>query len=346
LSFLTHLKEGIMKSKKLAIATAFATIAIALAPTAAHATPFSGGHVVIGNNTDGADWQIYADGGIDHSYVYVAGQTFDRVICGTSGGLLVDENSFNVDGAGLDQTTDSNGDIVTVGNGTFSNGLDAAVEYRLYAEGDLLRTSYVLTNNTGTPITFTPSVDEDPSDNSSDSATTTSGDNIVDLNDTWYSTFDVTSPSAVYTKFWGATPVNVRSLSVAASESSDLVDFANVTIAAGASYNWIFFHSYKGYDVSGDDAAKIAAAQAAGAAAVAEFSASGDALPTSGRILRGLDLSIESNWKPAQESSTSSTKKKTLANTGSNDNALLEIAAALVVLGSTVLVARRRSRRA
>ena len=334
-----------MKSKKLAIATAFATIAIALAPTAAHATSFSGGHVVIGNNTDGADWQIYEDGGIDHSYVYIAGQTFDRVICGTYGGLLVDGNTFSVDGTGLDQTTDSNNDVVTVGNGNFSNGLDAAIEYRLYAEGDLLRTSYVLTNNTGSPITFTPSVYEDPSDNSSDSATTTSGDNIVDLNDTWYTTFDVTSPSAVYSKFWGVKPVNVNSLSVVGSETSDEVVFADVTIPAGASYNWIFFHSYKGYDVSGDDAAKIASAQAAGAAAVADFADNGQALPDSGRVLRGLDLSLESNWHPVQAPSAPSTKKK-LANTGSNDNGLLAVAGALVVAGSTVLVARRRSRRA
>ena len=330
-----------MSKKNIAAAAALAVALIAL-PNAAHASSFGGGNVTVGDTTNGADWQIYDDGSIDHSYVYTNGDTFDRVVCGTYGGLLVDGNSFSVNGSGTDIVTDSNNDQVITGTGTFSttsSSLDAVVEYRLYAEGDLLRTSYVLTNNTSSAITFTPSVYEDPTDNNSDSATSTSGDNLADTNDTWYTTFDSTTPSAVYSKFWGVKPTALNGFEFNSNESSEEVDFATVTIQPGASYDWIFFHSYKSYSLTGDAAAIDAAASAAGAAAVAEFADNGSALPSSGRIIRGLDLTMESNWHPA----VAPTPAPTLASTGSDFTGIVALGGAFLVGGAVALMRRRKT---
>lgn len=335
-----------MKKQIFAAGSLAISFALVAAPTVASADPWSGGQVVIGDSTNGYSWEIDGGGSIDHSYVYVDGQQFDRVICGTEGGLMLNGNGFSDTVTSLDKTVDSFGDHVITGAGTFDGtDLSATVEYRLFSAGDVLRTSYVLTNSTQAPITVTPSVHEDPSDNSSDSAFSTDGNNTADTADSWYSTFDVENTSAVYTKFWGAKPVTLNGFAFADSESSETVEFAPITIAPGESYNWIFFHSYRAYTLSGnsDPALKLAednaAATAAGRAAIAEFRSNGNALPASGRLVRGLDLSIASNWAPAQD-------VPTLANTGSEDFLTGLAGLGLIALGSAAIIANRRKENA
>lgn len=341
-----------MKKSVLAAGSFALAAALVAAPTVAFAEPWGGGQVVIGDNTNGASWDINDEGSIDHSYVYVDGQTFDRVICGTTGGLRLNDSDFNDTVTSLDITTDSYGDKVITGAGTFDGvNLDVTVEYRVFAAGDVLRTSYLLTNDTQEAITVTPSVHEDPSDNSSDSAFSTDGNNTADTADSWYSTFDASyvvgdgEPSAVYTKFWGKKPVNLNGFAFADSQSSEDVEFAPLTIEPGQSYNWIFFHSYRAYalsenaDVDAKLAADNAAAIAAGRAAVAEFGSNGNSLPASGRLVRGLDLSIASNWAPAQA-------VPSLANTGSEDMLLGFAGLGLIALGSAAMVINRRKENA
>jgi LPXTG-motif cell wall-anchored protein len=339
-----------MKKKSTLISAAALAAALVLVPQAAMAAPFVEDDIIIGDQTNGSLWDITNSGGLGHSYFYVNGVTYDRVVCSEGlGALSVENEIFQPDGDGLDQITESGtGDIVISGNGTFP-GVDfnVAAEYRIYAEGDLVRSSHVLTNNTDAPITFTPSVYEDPSDNYSDFATSSSGDNVADLTDRWYSTFDSVydladenEPSAVYTKFWGKNPVNLNSFTFNNDQNSDDVEFADVTVAPGKSYAWIVYFSYKTYalstnsDLATAQAADVASAQAAGAAAVSEFRSNGSQLPSSGRLVRGLDLSIASNWAPAAA---------TLANTGSESAALAATGLFAVLSGiASVMVARRK----
>jgi len=289
-----------MSLKSKAIVTGGIALAL-LAGTAspAFASSFSGADVWIGDSTNGTKWYLDVTGGIDHSYVYVDGFAYDRVYCGTDGGLQVDgdELSSNSD---FDLVTDGNGDVVVTGTGTYGD-LTVAAEYRAYAEGDFLRTAYVLTNPTSDPITFTPSVYEDPSDAYSDAATTTNGDNVVDTTDNYYTTFDTQDtdegPSVVFSRFWGSPSAfgvaSVGDLDITSNEVSDDVTFSDVTIAAGESYLWITYTRMGSYVVTGDKATDDAEALVSSAAGVSEFSA--DWVPSE-RLQRDLDTSISSNW--------------------------------------------------
>lgn len=313
----------------------------------AYASVWNGDTIVFGDTTDGTEWSIYSDGGLDHSYVYIDGQVFDRVICESSG-LQLDGSYFEY-ADDMDITTDTNGDQVVTGTGTFSandGDVDATVEYRAYAAGDLLRTTYVLTNNTGSAITVEPSIYEDPSDNSSDSATTSSGDLTVGTDDYWYTTFDSTTPSVVYSKFWGApdyvSVTNTGGLDISTNESSETVTFGTVTIAAGASFQWIVFHSLKGYALDDDADTQDGNAIAAGQAAVDEFGGANPSLSGSERLTYALDTSIASNWFPAQ---TETAPDPALAETGADLAAPLGFAVLALFAGAAVVIARRRAQR-
>lgn len=329
-------------AKKIAAGAALAALLTGTSATVASATAWFGGDITIGDSTNGSVWYVNEEGSIDHSDFYLNGVDFDQVVCGTYGGLMIDGDTLS-DNDDLDLTEEvATGDQVVTGTGSFLSGdLTASIEYRVYAEGDLLRTAYTLTNDTGSAITFTPSVYEDPSDGSSDDATSSSGDNLADLDDVWYTTFgDIggSPASAVYTKFWGnpnqITVVDVNDFSFKDSQTSDDVIFGDITLEPGESYLWVFFHSYKTYDNSGDDAADIAAAVAAGDEAVAEF---GDSLLLTGRLARGLDTSLSTNWSYTAEEEDSS-----LPNTGFDSTSVLQFAAILVVGGAAVAVTRRR----
>lgn len=214
----------------------------------------------------------------------------------------------------------------------------------------------MITNPTAEAITVTPSVYEDPSDAQSDNASSTDGDNVADLSDTWYTTFDSlhiegdSEPSAVYTKFWGTNPAQLNSFAFNDDYNSDEVEFAPITIAPGESYNWIFFHSYRAYTLSTDsdaevkNAADVAAAVAAGEAAVAEFRNNGSTLPASGRLIRGLNLEVESNWD--LEVLSNEPEAPTLANTGSSDLVLGFAGITLIALGAASVVFTRRQENA
>lgn len=211
--------------KKSVLIAALAATGATLVPVSASAAPvsWSGGEVEVGSGDQNSGsltiWDLYEDGSIGHSVRFVNGKEYRQVWCGESGGLMVDENYLDYDTFTID--TDANGDQVISGTGEFAAAggtLDAAVEYRIYAEGDLLRTSYTLTNNTASAITFTPSMDEDigdgiQSNGDNFAALTSSGDAQIDTTDWWWSYVEVEEdsnsetndpvPTVVFSRFWG-----------------------------------------------------------------------------------------------------------------------------------------------
>jgi hypothetical protein len=329
-----------------------ATSAIALSLLVGSAAPafaasFTDGDIQIGDSTNGTKWYLTDQGSIDHSYVYVDGFEYDRVYCGTEGGLEINGDYLNSNGD-FDLTTDINGDKVVTGTGSFGD-LTVAAEYRMYAEGDFLRTVYVITNPTSDPITFTPSVFEDPQDNSSDAATTTNGDNVVDTTDNYYTTFNTVGeddgPSVVFSRFWGSPSAfgiqTTNGLGIASADYSTDVVFNDVTIAAGASYQWVTFTRLGSYVVTGNQATDDVAALASSAIGVSEFSA---AWVPSERLLRNIDTTIASNWAfiaPAEEVVV----EPVLASTGVDTVAISTtgfLGAAVLAAGFGLVVLRRR----
>lgn len=316
-----------------------ATLALAGIAAPASAAPWYGGAIIVGDygttNLDGASWYVNDQGSIDHSRRALNGETYSQVVCGTYGGLIVDGNYLAVVGD-LDLSVAENGDQVVVGEGTFGN-LDATVEYRVYAEGDLLRTVYVLTNNTGSDITFTPSTYEDPEDNFGEGSTS-SGDVALGNGDNWYQVYSTAEHSGVYTKFTGdLSIVGGDILNPVAGEYGEVV-YENITIAAGASYQVILFHSYATYDLSGDEAAVSAAAAAAGQVVVDEFDGG---LVLSERLATGLNSDIASNFTFVADEAPVE-EEEVLAETGVNAMAGIALGVAVAAAGA-VLVLRRRT---
>lgn len=321
---------------------------VGLSTLPASAVTFNGGGVTIGDLTNGTYWVLDdRNGATGHSRMYVDGAEFLQVVH-YSGHLSIDgqEMSYSTD---FDLSTDGNGDQVMIGVGTFGS-LDVTAEYRAYAEGDLLRQTWVMTNNTRSSVTVTPSVYEDISDFFSESGTTSSGDILLTTADYWYTQFDsrfvngdtTVGQTVVYSKFWGS-PDHTRLTSV----SPDLVltdygdgrvEFTDITIKPGASFQWVTFHSMATYDISGDEAATDLAAIAAGEAAVAEFGDSDPTLSGSARLTRELDLTIPSNWFSGGVS-------EELAPTGGDDIALLTLFASIGLFAASVAVRQRRAMR-
>jgi LPXTG-motif cell wall-anchored protein len=319
--------------------------------TPALAAPFSGGGSVwIGDSTNGTEWYIDAKGDIGHSYVYVNGQSYENVYCGTDGGLDVNGQSLNRN-SDFELVTDTNGDKVISGTGFFGN-LTVEAEYRMYAEGDFLRVLYVITNPTASPITFTPSVYEDPSDNYSDAGTTTDGDNQAETSDNYYTAFDATSPSVVFTRVWGSPGnfgvVDVNGLDITVG-NSDEIEFSDVTINAGAKFQWIIYTRLGAYDLTGDESAKTSSALASNVAGVGQFDASW--VPNQ-RLAVGLDASIPSNFDltpaptPSPSASPTTVPAASLAKTGAEVDWLLLGSLIAVVAGAGFLALGRRKRTA
>ncbi|PTW90891.1 LPXTG-motif cell wall-anchored protein [Microbacteriaceae bacterium MWH-Ta3] len=315
-----------------------ATLAVLAMATPASADPWSGGDVIVGDygttNLDGASWYVDSLGNIGHSYRAFGGQDFDRVVCGEYGGLMIDDSYVTTDGD-LDKVVADNGDIVISGTGTFGD-LDATLEYRVFASGDVLRTVYILTNNTGSAITVTPSTYEDPSD-SYGQGSTSSGDEMLGSSDNWYQVYDTQIPSALYTKLFGSLQIVGEDIINPVQGGSDEVTFADITIPAGESYQFILFHSYVGYDVEGDEASDINAAAAAAQAVIDEFDGG---LALSERLATGLIADIDGNFTIASDEEA--VEEEALAETGVNATTGIVFGAAALAAGA-VLVLRRRT---
>lgn len=379
-----------MLKKTFSIAVVASAI-VASSAMPASAVAWSGSDLFVGNSVDFTYWDLDESGSLDHSGIVhdensdgdlangedldadgildVGEDTnsnsvldlgddyaFDRVWCGTSGGLELDGSEL--DNADLDRVVDANGDIVISGTGDFRSGdLDATVEYRVYAEGDLLRTSYVVTNNTNAAITVTPSTEDDTQDNSG-SGTTSSGDSVIGNSDLWWTQYDTDfddtdwldtdgytgtlySPSVVFGRYYGS-PGLIAADFVAFDPfdgENDGVTYTDVTIQPGASYQWIFFYQMLSYDQSAGadpdplnksaNAAVVTAAAAASDGAADEFGAD---LELTGRLARGLDADIAANWVIYPE----------LADTGVDASGIAIGGAMLAAAGIAVVATRRR----
>lgn len=350
-----------MLKKTLAITGVSAALIAGCAfPAAAAPADFTGGYVYVGTDYDFTYWDLDTDGGISHSGIvhdddadgqYDAGDDyeFDRVWCGTSGGLELDGNGFSSD-ATEQIDTDSNGDQVVTGAMANWRGLSATAEFRAYAEGDLLRTTYVLTNNTNSAITVTPSTTDDTSDSSGE-GTTMSGDSTFELTDLWWTQYSTaylsenwwdTSdhfPSVVFGRYYGSVGSVTLTSDTAFDPFADTYDdvvFGDVTIQPGASYQFVFFYQMLSFDQSaGYGAATDAAALAVSNHAADEFGGTNPAL--SGRLARGLDLTIASNFAPATTPD--------LASTGFDASGLGLAGAVLALAGAAVIVRRRKATR-
>lgn len=225
-------------------------------------------------------------------------------------------------------------------------------EYRIYSEGDFLRVLYVITNPTASPITFSPSVYEDPIDSYSEAATTTDNDNQLETTDNYYTTFDAITPSVVGTRIWGSPSnfgvVDIDGVDIADGDGGD-VTFSDVTINAGEKFQWIFYTRLGVYDLSGDDSAKISEALASNAAGVGQFDASW--VPNQ-RLAVGLDASIPSNFAltpaptPSPSASPTTVPAASLAKTGAEVDWLLLGSLIAVVAGAGFLALGRRKRTA
>ena len=355
----------------------------------ASAVAWSGSDIIIGTSVDYTYWDLDEAGSIDHSGIVhdenfdgllsngedldadgildVGEDTnsnsvldlgpdysFDRVWCGTSGGLLLDGDEL--DNADLDRVVAANGDVVISGTGEFRGGdLDATVEYRVFAEGDLLRTSYVVTNNTNAAITVTPSTEDDTDDNSG-SGTTSSGNGVIGDSDLWWTQYDtdfdgidgldtdsytgtLDSPSVVFGRYYGSPGLIAADFSEFDPFDGDSGDvtFTDVTIQPGASYQWIFFYQMLSYDQSAGadpldysaNAGVVTAAAAASDNAADEFGAD---LELTGRLARGLDADIDSNWVINPE----------LADTGVDASGIAIGGAMLAAAGIAFVATRRR----
>ena len=355
----------------------------------ASAAPWSGSDLIVGDSVDYTYWDLDEAGSIDHSGIVhdensdgllANGEdldadgildvgedtnsnsvldlgpdyTFDRVWCGTSGGLELDGDEL--DNADLDRVVDANGDIVISGTGEFRGGdLDATVEYRAFAEGDLLRTSYVVTNNTNAEITVTPSTYDDTTDNAG-SGTTSSGDSAIGNTDLWWTQYDtdfddidglntdsytgtLNSPSVVFGRYYGSPGLIAADFSDfdPFDQDSDDVTFTDVTIQPGASYQWIFFYQMLSYDQSAgadplDDSANAGVVTAAAAASDNAADEFGADLELTGRLARGLDADIDSNWVINPE----------LADTGVDASGIAIGGAMLAAAGIAFVATRRR----
>jgi LPXTG-motif cell wall-anchored protein len=220
----------------------------------------------------------------------------------------------------------------------------------MYSEGDFLRVLYVITNPTASPITFSPSVYEDPTDSYSDAATTTDNDNQLETTDNYYTTFDALYPSVVGTRIWGSPSnfgvVDIDDLTITEGDSGE-VTFSDVTINAGEKFQWIFYTRLGVYDFSGDDSAKISGALASNAAGVGQFDASW--VPNQ-RLAVGLDASIPSNFDltpaptPSPSASPTTAPAATLAKTGA-DLEWLMFAGVIALLGGAGFLALSRRKR-
>jgi len=302
-SIVVWILERNIRKKILAIsATTCALLVGSVLP--AHATPWDGSDIIVGNQASGTytGWSFYSDPYIGHGYRYVSGVTdFDNVVC--------EGVQFNIDGnepdlfgttsnlsdSDWDLVTDPSGDQVMTVAAQFSTDssavIGADIEYRFYAEGDLARATYVLTNDTGSAITFTPSYDEGSSLDNYGEGSTSDGDQTFEVSDWWLTVYDSGYPTVVATWLLGA-PDLLSIESIDEGDSGVVTEggyveatMSDVTIQPGASVQFVFFYAMNVYSQGAGAAASAAAADDA----VISGYASGH---LTGRFLRGLDETV------------------------------------------------------
>ncbi len=252
-------------------------------------------------------------------YGYTGGTTVTQLVC-TGQDVTLNDLAF-VPNADFDSTTEvDTGDYVVTGTGTWA-GLDDAVQIRVFGEGDLMRTSHVLTNNTGSAITVTWKMHHDWTDAGNIAHVQTStGDNVWDASDIWAGAYSE-DPGVMVAAFFWATPELLTNSSTSFFDNSNSQAITNLgtafygdqtfntfTVTPGAKYQLMWF------DSNTEAAAETNDARAAAlTAAVAEF---GDwEWGYHDRSARGIDVTIPGNWREGHYNPAANTP--TLPNTGS-----------------------------
>lgn len=352
---------GMKKFTRVACIAATALVLSAALPVAAQAAPGSWtapASVEIPHpDGDGSSllWRISsAAGTMGHvqrgsgtfgEYGYDTDVVVTQLVC-TGQDVTLNTLSF-VPNADFDSTTEvDTGDFVATGTGTWA-GLDDAVQIRVFGEGDLMRTSHLLTNNTGSPITVTWKMHHDWTDAGAIAHVQTStGDNVWDASDIWAGAYSE-DPGVMVAAFFWATPDLLTNASTAFIDNNLSLPLVNLTeafsgdqtfntftVAPGAKYQLMWFDSNTEAAAETNDAR-----QAALTTAVAEF---GDwEWGVHDRSARGIDVTIAGNWREGHYNPQP--KTATLPNTGARlDGAW--IALGLLVAAGGVFAIRRRVR--
>lgn len=352
----------IMKNSLRIASAAIAAISLGFtAPLSASALPgdWIANDAVVGfpQESDGSYIRWFIDsysGTMGHVMRFIPSGAYDPMYTDYDGNEIfhrtAHDQDFSINGLtfvnnnDFDSAEDENGDRVITGSGQWA-GLDDEVEIRVYAEQNLMRTTHLLTNNTVSAIEVEFEVDHSVTDETADGLTS-DGDVTFEITDEWFSCWDVTVPSMVYSFFWGASLLGTQDLDLVDDDEGDpLTDivvpwsgpqtFETFTIEPGGQYQLVLFNSNREYDTGGNDADNTVAAKAAANAAAAEFENG-----LSGRAARGLSSDIAGNWTLAAADG-----EETLATTGSDSSGAgvsIGIAASLLVAAVAVRRGLRR----
>lgn len=325
--------------------------------------------IIVGNSTDFTYWDIDDDGSIGHSGIVhddaddALDYEFTQVWCGTSGTLTINGYGPTMSGPGAIET-DANGDKVVAISGSYAEGaIDLDLEIRAYSEGDLVRTTYVLTNTTNETLTFTPGTYGDTDDDSGYGNTMTGGAALTN-NDLWWTAYDPklntfrhfnsgNFSSVVFGRYYGSigkiVVADTSGFNSFEGDDDDVV-FGDMTLAAGESYQFVLFYQMLSYDIkdeSGQIDQSVATSSAAtvSAQAASEFGGTNPAL--SGRLLRSLDLTIPMNWIQADGDGGDggdgdSGEENGLPETGANLSIQL-FSLAIIAVGAGIVALRRRA---
>ena len=352
--------------KKMLAVVAVSALPILGVVSPAFAADWDGGDITVGNSTDFTYWDIDDDGSINHSGIVhddaddALDYEFTQVWCGTSGTLTINGYDPTMSGPGAIET-DANGDKVVAISGSYAGGaIDLDLEIRAYSEGDLVRTTYVLTNTTNETLTFTPGTHGDTDDDAGYGNTMTGGAALTN-NDLWWTAYDPTldrSPhfdsgnfsSVVFGRYYGSigkiVVADTSGFNSFEEDDGDVV-FGDMTLAAGESYQFVLFYQMLSYDIkdeSGQIDQDVATSSAAtvSAQAASEFGGTNPAL--SGRLLRSLDLTIPMNWIQADGDGGDgdSGEENGLPETGANLSIQL-FSLAIIAVGAGIVALRRRA---
>lgn len=188
---------------------------------------------------DGA-WAMWIDGG------GTDGKTYYGASGDIMGGAVVDDLTAQAPPPAqqfiVDVTTTTEGDVVVQGPVEQHSGLDVTVQYRFYADGDLVRVLATYTNPTGAPITVTTGTESNfGSDSGTHLDAESSGDGAVDTSDRWMVTHqDDNANDPVITSVWAGPGTGVTPSQVELA-GDDLDTAASITVAPGASVTLAYF---------------------------------------------------------------------------------------------------------
>jgi len=288
--------------------------------------------------------------GAYNDYGYLGDVVVSQLMC-TSQDVTLNDGAF-IPNSDFDSTIDDGGasptnDVIITGTGTWTGiaGLTDSVQIRVFGEGDLMRTSHLLENTTGSPITITWKMHHDATDVVAPANTvTSSGDNVWDASDIWAGVYGADPGQYVYNFFW-ATPdlltnsatswVDNNSPSAAITSLSEPFSgdqtFNTFTVAPGAKYQLIWFDSNVEATTDTPDG-RLAAMNTA----VAEF---GDwEWGIHDRSARGLDVTIPGNWREGHYNPDANKPK--LPNTGATLDGVWIVLGLLVAAGGVYTVRR------